>query len=96
MPIEVAPVLRDSLHKPTLPESSAPVTEQFGSLEIISPGQWDCDRICIACPGAVSGGIVLDLRYANAMTAWGQIVANGIMSCGGMVGFKVDSPPSRD
>jgi hypothetical protein len=29
------------------------------------------------------------------MTAWGRIVANGIMSSGGMVGFKDDSPPAE-
>jgi quinohemoprotein ethanol dehydrogenase len=68
---------------------------QFGSPEIISPGQKDYDRTHIACPGVISGGAVPDLRYAYAMTAWGQIVANGIMSSGGIVGFKDDSPKAE-
>jgi hypothetical protein len=33
--------------------------------------------------------------YSHAITAWSRIVADGIMSSGGMVGFKDDLPPTR-
>jgi hypothetical protein len=33
-------------------------------------------------------------RYPYAITAWSRIVTDGIMSNGGMVGFKDDLPPT--
>lgn len=76
-----------------IPARQVPDVAQFASAETIALGQKAYDRTCVAChgSGAMSGGIVPDLRYSPVLAdaeAWKSVVADGILADRGMVGFS--------
>ncbi|MET0659148.1 MAG: PQQ-dependent dehydrogenase, methanol/ethanol family [Steroidobacteraceae bacterium] len=79
--------------EPTVAQRSPPRVEQLADAKTVERGRTAYHRTCFACHGfeALSAGIVPDLRYSQAITdknAWTAIVADGVLSQRGMVGFK--------
>ena len=66
---------------------------QYAGPAVIAVGAAAYGRTCAVChgPGALSGGVVPDLRHSGALgskEAWMAIVADGALAANGMVGFR--------
>jgi quinohemoprotein ethanol dehydrogenase len=74
------------------PEVAAPAT--------VAQGKAVYHRYCGTCHGdaAVSGGVLPDLRYSAAVSnaqLWQNIVHDGAVQAGGMVGFGSELQPAQ-
>ena len=77
-----------------------PPPRQFADAATIDAGYKLYRRSCFGChgPGAVSTGLVHDLRYSPALAnkeLWKSIVADGAMASAGMVAFKDNFTPQQ-
>ena len=80
---------------PPAPPPAAPVDPKLAA-----EGAREYARRCSSChgPGAVSGGLVPDLRYSAALTNdafWKAVVEDGALAPNGMVSFKPELTPAQ-